>query len=517
VDRRSFLAALAAAPGAALLSGCGRAPAGRSRTLRIAYRTDFKTMDPATSNDAETLPYVRLLSQGLLDADDEVKLVPALAAEMPAVSEDKRSYTFRIRQGVRFANGRELEAADFVYSLERVLDPATKSSWPAFLRNLRRVTAPGRFTLRIELKEPDLAFLWVLTLPYTYAVPREEVERHGDEFYRHPCGTGPLVLREWQRGLRLRFERNPHYDRPDPPGYDALEILVGYDEPTQTMMFEHGELDMLPSLSRPDYVRFMRDPRWRPYVRSLMLQETEFLTMNTEMEPFTDPRVRRAVCHAVDRERIVKVLNGRGVPATGLIPPGVPGHDPSRRGYARDPDRARHLLAEAGRGDGLKVTLWHIGDTERWGKIAEVVKQDLKDVGIEVELKSVAFNVCIDATGQRGQVPFCVMGWTEDYPDPGDFLHPLCDGARIVDSDCYNMAFYKNERVDRLLAEAVHDTDEARRVATYRRAEDIILEDAPYCVLFHTVESRMAQPWVKGFRLHPMWFISYEKLSLERV
>src|SRR5262249_32343313 len=163
--------------------------------------------------------------------------------------------------------------------------------------------------------------------------------------------------------------------------------------PTQTMMFEHGELDVLPSLSRPDYVRFMRDPRWRPYVRSLMLQDTEFLIMNTEMEPFTDPRVRRAVCHAVDRERIVKVLNGRGVPATGLTPPGVPGHDPSRSGYARDPDRARRLFAEAGRGDGLKVTLWYIADTERWGKIAEVVKQDLKDVNIDVDLKAVAYNV----------------------------------------------------------------------------------------------------------------------------
>jgi oligopeptide transport system substrate-binding protein len=532
VDRRTFLAALAAAP-AALLSGCGPAGPG-ARTLRLAFRTDFKTMDPAISYDAETLPIMRLLYQGLLDADDDVKLVPWLAEEMPAVSADKLAYTFRVRRGIRFANGREMGAADFVYAIQRTLDPATKSPWPSFLKNVRGardfeearkrgdaearvvgLSAPDRFTLRIELEKPDLAFLWVLTLPFTYAVPHEEVERHGDEFYRNPCGTGPMVLAEWRRGLRLRLGRNPHYDRPDPPGYDAFEVLIGYDEMTQAMMFERGDLDILPSLSRPDYVRFLRDPRLRPCVRSLQIQETEFLIMNTEMEPFTDKRVRQAVCFAVDRERVVKMLNNRGVPATGLTPPGVPGYDPSRRGYAHDPERARRLLAEAGRGGGFKVPLWYIADTDRWGRIAEVVKQDLAEVGIEAELKPAAFNVCIDAIARRREVPLSVLGWTEDYPDPSDFLNALCDGTRIVDNGCNNMAFYDDAGVNDLLGRAAVETDEERRVTLYRQAEDVVMDDAPYCVLLYNIESRAAQPRVKGFRLHPMWFISYEKLSLE--
>jgi len=532
VNRRTFLAGLAAAP-AVLLSGCSRTDAS-SRTLRIAYRTDFKTMDPAVANDAETMPFIRLLYQGLLDADDDVKLVPALAAEMPAVSDDKTTYTFRIRPGVRFANGRELEAADFVYALERTLDPATKSAWPAFLRNIRGAKdfeearkngdreahvvglhAPERMTLRIELAKPDLSFLWVLTLPYTYAVPREEVERQGDDFYRHPCGTGPFVIAEWQRGLRLRFERNPHYDRPNPPGYEALELLIGYDEMTQSMMFERGDVDILPSLSQPDYVRFRRDPHWRPYVCSLQIQETDFLVMNTELDPFKDARVRQAVCYAVDRERIVKVLSNRGVPATSLIPPGVPGYDPGRRGYARDVWKARQLLVEGGRATGFTVPLWYIADNDRWGRIGEVVKQDLAEIGIDVELRPVAFSVCIDAIGRQGEVPFSILGWTEDYPDPGDFLHALCDGTRIVKNDCNNMAFYDSKPVNDLLARAAIQTDENKRLALYRQAEDVVLEDAPYCPLLYNIESRMAQPRVKGFRLHPMWFISYEKLSLE--
>jgi ABC-type transport system substrate-binding protein len=532
VDRRTFLAAMAAAP-AALLSGCGRGHGSESRTLRTASLTDFKTMDPAISYDAETMPFIRLLYEGLLDADDDVKLVPWLAEEMPAVSADKRTYTFRIRQGIRFANGRELEAADFVYAMERTLDPATKSPWPSFLKNIRGardfeearkrgdaaarvsgLTAPDRFTLRIELEKPDLAFLWVLTLPYTYAVPREEVKRYGDEFYRHPCGTGPMVLTEWRRGLRLRYEHNPYYDRPNPPGYDALEALIGYDEMTQAMMFERGDLDVIPSLSRPDYVRFLRDPRLRPCVCSRQIQETEFLVMNTEMEPFTDRRVRRAVCLAVDRERVVQVLNNRGVPATGLTPPGVPGYDPNRKGYVRDPERARRLVDEAGRG-GCRVPLWYIADTDRWGKAAAVVKQDLAEIGIEVELKPAAFNVCIDAIARRGEVPFSVLGWTEDYPDPSDFLNALCDGTRIVADGCNNMAFYDNPAVNDLLARAAVETDVGRRLALYHQAEDVVLDDAPYCVLLYNIDSRAARPRVKGFRIHPMWFVPYEKLSLE--
>jgi peptide/nickel transport system substrate-binding protein len=525
---------------ACLAAGCGKG-VPEKRTLRIAYATDFKTMDPALGNDAETLPYLLLLYQGLLDCDDNQQLVPWLAAEMPAVSADRRVYTFRLRQGVRFANGRELEAADFVYSLERTLDPATKSAWPPFLRNIKGardfeearkqetgrgartfepvhvagLSAPDRTTLRIELEKPDLAFLWVLTLPFTYAVPREEVERLGDEFYRHPCGTGPCVLAEWQRGLRLRFERNPHYSG-TPPGYDALEVLIGYDELTTTMMFERGELDILTSLPRPDFVRFSHDPRWQPQLHSLLLNATDFLVMNCEMEPFTRREVRQAVCYAVDRERIVKVLSNRGIAARSLVPPGVPGHDPSRPGYARDPAKARRLLAEAGYPDGFSVPLWYIADTERWGKIAEVVQQDLKEVGIQVELRPAAYSVCLDAIGRRKAVPFSLSGWTEDYPDPGDFLHALCEGTRIVDDGCNNMAFYDSKEVNKLLASAAVETDPDKRLALYRQAEDIVMDDAPYCVLLNSLESRMCQPWVKGFRLHPMWLVRYDKLSLER-
>ena len=544
MHRRSFLAAVAAGP-AALLSGCGPGT-HEAGTLRLAYEGDFKSLDPAECFDAGTLQVMRILYGGLLDCDDDLKLVPWLAAEMPEVSADRLSYTFTIRQGVRFSNGRELTADDFVYAIERIFEPDTNTVGTTFLHNLRGVEpfaaarkrdaeeqptsrrerraepnrlkgvrALDRFTLRIQLEKPDLAFLWLLTLPYTYPVPREEVERPGKDFYRNPCGTGPYRLEKWQRGLRLRFSRNPMYSGPIRPNLERIEVLIGYDRMTQTMMFESGELDLL-NIPLPDLVRLGGDPRWSRQIRSLQLQETDFLSMNCEMWPFTDRRVRQAVCYAVNRERIVQFTSGAGIPARGLVPPGVFGHNPDRKGYGHDPERAKRLLAEAGYPSGFDLDLWYPTDVPHWEQICQVALQDLKQVGIRATLKRVAFSIFNDATARRRNVAFSMYGWTEDYPDASDFVGTLCDGSKTTDAECTNASFYNNETVNDLLHQAAIATDETERAALYRRAEDLILEDAPVCVLIHPKEYRMCQPRVSGFSLHPMWFVRYENLYLER-
>src|SRR5262249_37230225 len=150
-------------------------------------------------------------------------------------------------------------AADFVYSWERLLDPKTKSPATAYLNGIRGaeafmkgeaehvagLSAPDRYTFRSELREPNAAFVGSLALLSTAAVPREEVERWGEDFFRHPVGTGPFVLAEWQRDLHLRLERNPNYSLPDLPALDAVEVTLGTDDLTRQMMFERGELDLL--------------------------------------------------------------------------------------------------------------------------------------------------------------------------------------------------------------------------------------------------------------------------------
>ena len=194
----------------------------------------------------------------------------------------------RLKKGVCFSNGREVVADDFVYSIRRVLDPKTKSPSAGFLGNiagakefadgdttdLTGVRAVNKYTLEIETKTPDLTLPYLLSLVCTAAVPREEVEKRGQEFFRQPVGTGPFALDEWRRDLRLRLKRNEHYSLPDKPSLDVIEFTFGGDDLTRQLKFERGELDVLEYPNGPAYVALKNNPRWQPYILSRVFMGT---------------------------------------------------------------------------------------------------------------------------------------------------------------------------------------------------------------------------------------------------
>lgn len=547
-----------------LTSGCQRAPAPhyspptthqptRGGTLRLAVKTDVQSLDPAIAYDTFSWPLVRMLYHGLLDYDDEVNLIPWLAAEMPTISPDGRTYTFRLKKGVRFSNGRELVAEDFVFTFERILDPQTKSPGESFFRHIvgarafqkarekeaelakgderkreRRWIEPtrvaglralDRYTLQIQLEQPDLAFLNVMAMPFSFAVPQEAVQQHKQEFFRHPVGTGPFVLAEWIRGMRLRFERNPFYNAwliGTEVKLDAVEVMVGGDDLIHQMMFERGELEIMDEIPAPDFVRIMNDPKWKPSVASMPVNATIYIALNCEMKPFTDVRVRQAMNYAVDKDRILKIINGRGVSARGVLPPLMPGYSAQLKGYPYNPEKAKQLLARAGYPNGFSVPLWVSVDRNERVKMAEAVQQDLAKVGVKVELKPVAFAVWDEAVSRRKNVPFAFSGWYQDYPDPSNFLDVLLSGDRIVDVHCNNLAFYSNPQVNKLLRAAAKETNRAQRLRLYQQAEQLIVRDAPWVFLYHPTLYMLVQPYVKGHTMHPVWPNRYERLWLEK-
>ncbi len=507
----------------------------------------MQSLDPAIAYDTFSWPLVRLLFRGLYDYGEGTELRPWLAAALPTVSADGRVYRIPIRPGVTFSNGRELVAGDFVYTLERILDPRTKSPGEGFFRNiagarefqaarerdqrtqdpravvprtapptrLEGLAAPDRYTLAIRLVEPDLAFLNVLAMPFAYPVPREEVERHGPDFYRHPMGTGPMLLDEWIRGMRLRFSRRREDPFPDRPQLEGVHVTLGLEPVVAQMMFERGELDYLDEIAPPDFVRVTGDPRWQPHLASLPWNATLYVSMNCELPPFTDRRVRQAMNYAVDKERLLRVLNDRGVVARGVLPPLMPGHNPRLAGYPYNPERARRLLRAAGHGDGFAVTLWAIADNPLDLKAAQVIQQDLAQVGVRVALRPVAFAVWNEASGQRRNVAFTIAGWYQDYPDPSNFFDVLLRGDRIQEVASNNYAFYASDEVDGLLHAAAKETDQARRLRLYQEAEERIVADAPWIFLYHPVRHTIRQPWVKGYRMHPVWVSRHDRLRIQ--
>lgn len=512
-----------------LLAGCSPAPPPNE--LRTAHPGDFLSFDPALAYDMTTIDYARLIHHSLLDYDDTgTRLVPVLAEAVPEVSGDGTVYTFRVRAGVRYSTGRELVASDFVFAINRVLQPQTKSPWSQYFRNVlgaddvsdgrsataRGLTAPDRRTLRIELSKPDATLPFVMAMPYTAPLPPEEVLARGADFGRRPVGTGPYVLASWQRNVEARFERNAHYRLSPRPALDAVRVRLGHDRLTQVMMFERGEIDVLSAIPPGDFVRLRDHPKWGPRLVSLTENGTFFLVMNTEVPPFDDLRVRLAFSHAVNRRRIVHALNGRGVPARGVIPPLLPGHDPDLEGYAHDPPLARRLLAEAGHGKGLAVTLWVARDINGMDKVAEVIQQDLRAVGVRVKLNVVAYNVYLGATGKRREVALSLSGWFQDYPDPSTFLDVLFHGERITDIESTNTAFLDDPEVNRLIDDASRQPLGPHRLELYRAAERAVLARAPAVFLFHQVSYAVASPRVRGHALHPVWVERLDRLSLER-
>lgn len=506
--------------------------AGDETTLRLAIPSDVNSLDPAIAYDVVGWPLVRLMYNGLIDYDDDLNLIPWQSRSWD-LSEDGHTLTFVLRPGLRFSNGREIVAQDYVYSLQRVLDPKTKSPGQGFFRNIvgarafqdgkapsvTGLSAPNDTTFVIQLEQPDLPFLHVLAMPFAYVVPREEVAKHPTDFSQHPVGSGPFVLTLWQRGSHLRFERSPTYAHPEAIRLNGVDLRIGGDATLHMMMFERGEIDIASitanGIPAPDFVRVMNTPRLRQLVESQSLNATYYLSLNNEMPPFDNVKVRQAINYAVDRQRIISLISDRGVFARGVLPPGMPGFNPKLAGYRYDPDRAKTLLAEAGFPNGFHTELMMLAQDDTDSKIGQVVQQNLKDIGVTVDLKPVTSATSIQALSSRKSVAFGTSAWYQDYPDPSNFLNVLLNGQRITDVNCNNVAFYNNPDVNKLLEEAAHDTHQDRRIELYRQAEVIIVSEAPWVFLYHPKMYVLRQPWLKGMKLNPVWPHRFEKLRIE--
>jgi ABC-type transport system substrate-binding protein len=498
-------------------------------TLHLARPNDPQTLDPVLYQLADDFLLFSLLYLPLLDNTNGVELVSCAARDWN-VSSDARTFTFHLRPGIKFSNGRTVVVADYAYYLERMSDPRTASPFFAYLgafhirgaadfaahrtNHLAGVRTEGTQTLVVELDQPDPTFPYV----YICALPREEAERMGAAFGVHPIGDGPYMVEEWIRGVRLVFKHNPFYSGPEPRHFDRIEIMIGGDEATHQMMFERGELDIASiaspfSVPEADQARIMRDPRWEHCVERIPLFASGFVNLNTEMPPLDDRRVRQAINYAVDKTR--RVASGRFTPAKGLIPPVMPAYNMNLAGYPFDPPKARRLLAESGIPLPIHLTLWYETDQDSIMS-AQEIQADLREVGIELELKQATVGELYNAAAIRGNVQMCLGGWFTGMPDPKDMLGTQFDGRALTNAPTFNVSFYNNPEVNRLLDEASRTVEPAHRIALYREIEEIIVGDAACLFLKHPNVCALRQPWLKGPLLEPLWPIRLDRVWIER-
>ncbi|HZZ08074.1 MAG TPA: ABC transporter substrate-binding protein, partial [Candidatus Binataceae bacterium] len=484
-----------------------------AQVLHLAVQDDVPTLDPAAGYDTASWTFEQMIFDTLVRySDGGVDLIPQIATSWDEAP-DARVFTFHLRHDARFTNGRAVTAADFKYEIERVLNPATRSKGMEYFREIMGaaqfqagharevsgIATPDPWTMVFHLDGPDPIFVQKLAMPFAAAVPREAVERWGEDFSSHAIGSGPFKLAQWVGGQRLVLVRNPDYFIKGLPRLDAVVEEIGASDDLQWLKFEAGEID-ISRIPSAEFLYVMKTPRLRALTLHIVDIATEYLGMNCGMKPFDDVRVRRAFNYAIDKRKIIALLNGRGVVADGVLPPGLPGFNPNLKGYPYDPAKARLLLEEAGVRTDFSPTLWMRADRGEM-MIGQSIQQDLALVGVQVELKPVAWAPLLEAIRQPDTVALVDLGWEADFSDPQNFLEVLLSRKQWGGN---NDTFYYNPEVDALLAEAAPLTDQKRRYAFYNRAEELVVADAPWVFLYNPVAYVIRQSWVNGYVLNPM-------------
>jgi oligopeptide transport system substrate-binding protein len=297
----------------------------------------------------------------------------------------------------------------------------------------------------------------------------------------------------------------------------VFKIGVGHKHEEMFAEFLQGNLEetIIPS-GKIEEVR--ADPRYRQYQRVRMpMLSLLYLGFNTQRKPFDDRRVRQAFNHAVDTEAIVRgITKKRGLPATGVLPPGMPGYDPERQGYAYAPATAKRLLAEAGYPDGAGfpvVPLWSVDKADSAKAELAAYQRYLAELGVQVEIHFAPDWPAYKAMLAQGQLPLFRLVWAADIPDPDNMLSPLLHSTSPT-----NRTFYRNPRVDELLEQARREVDEAQRMTLYREVERLVIDDAPWIAQHYDVSEYLFQPYVQevefsllGHRIIPMKKIWFKK------
>jgi ABC-type transport system substrate-binding protein len=570
------------------LSSCGRQELDQLRfedeQVLYGQTSRIQGFDPAKSGDVASSMAIGKMYEGLLDYSylaRPYRVEPLLAEAMPEVSEDGLTYTFKIRAGIFFQDdpcfpvgkGRELTAEDFVYSIKRVADIKNASSgyW-AFngrivgLDEFRASTegseptdydapveglrALDERTLQIQLTGPYPQLLWILAMHYSFAVPREAVERYGDDFVNHPVGTGPFRLSRWTRNYRIEFVRNPKWaetgrielypsegseedraaglldDAGRPvPFLDRIVQYVVDDPATQWMMFLSGHFSFS-GISRDNWDVVIKedsglDETLTKQKISLLASPTldlYYIGFNMD-DPVVgkNKKLRQALSCAYDASVMVTYYNGRITPVYGPVPDPLAGFKPEPTAYSYNLEKAKRLLAEAGYPDGIDpATGRRLELTLELGSAAGDTRQQIdllvdmfEKAGIVLKASYNNWPTFLDKMDRR-QGQLFQLGWVADYPDPENFLQ-LFHSDNV--SPGPNHANYVNPEFD-VLYERMRTMlpgDEKDRLCG--QMADIVIEDCPWIFMHQPMSYALIHNWLKNYKNHdfPYGMVKYRR------
>jgi oligopeptide transport system substrate-binding protein len=468
------------------------------------------TLDPAVSSEMNSHIYVMQIFSGLVRLDANSKPAPDIAERWQR-SEDGRTYTFFLRKGVKFHDGKEVTAHDFKYSWERACDPKTGSQTAATYlgdivgardvlegktRELSGVKVIDNYTLQVTIDAPKAYFLAKLTYPTAFVVDHANV-KSGSKWWQRPNGTGPFKLKEWKQGELLVLERNENFYR-QPPHLQTVTFRLLAGVPMQ--LYEMNQIDVAPVFE--DYMERVTDESGPFYRELLVFPELSlfYISFNTRMTPFDDVNVRRAFCHAVDKDKIVRlILKGMALKASGILPPNIPGYNKEVKGLEYDPAKARGLIASSKYGNPENLPPVTLTISGSGGAIPAYVGAAIQDwqrhLGVEITVRQLEPEIFpYHIKYELDHMYF--SGWIADYPDPQNFLELLFHSNAE-----YNYGRYSNSEVDAILDRAAIEQDDSVRFSLYQQAEKLIVAEAACLPLWFNQNYILVKPYVKNYKV----------------
>lgn len=555
-----------------LLAACGESPVGERTHVKEANGgryyggvftlnevDHFRSLYPLDLTQASAHRIANQVYEGLVKLDQTDLSVHPSLAESWEVSEGATVYTFKVREGVFFhddacfpkGKGRELNAYDVEYCLRRLcLDlPDNQMFWlfqdrikggnehfenvdeASSQKNaIAGIQAVDEHTLRITLEYPFSGFLNTLSHQACWIYPQEMVEKYGETVGLYCVGTGPFKQKVVKEKQVVILERNEHYWGLDKHGnklpfLSAIKITFEREKNLELLEFKKGNLSAVYELP-PEEMELFKDDvdgpmgSERPFIKqSVPSLSVQYYGFQHQGDLFSNPDVRKAFNHAIDRDRIVEhTLEGQGVPAhSGIVPPSFEGYDTTAiPTYALDPDKARMYLAKAGfpGGHGFPRLVLQV-NSGGYGNIAvaEAVQSMLGEtLGIEVEISVLPASQHYDRV-ESGGAEMWRAAWIADYSDPENFLNLLY--GKHVPADKTDMAYmnsmrYQNTRFDSAFSKALEEVDEKDRMKLYRKADSIAMGDAAILPLYYELGIRLLHPKVRNFPINPM---EYRDLS----
>lgn len=466
---------------------------------------------PRLGSDSASSDITGLLYVALLRYNGQLELVPWAAKSFEVLDEGKR-LVFELNPGIKWTDGVEMTAEDVEFTYRMMIDPETPTAYAESYKLIKEFKVTGRYSFEVTYDKP---YARALSTWAGEIVPKHILENENlleTKYSRDPVGNGPYILKEWNAGSNLVLEANPDYFE-GRPYFDGVVYRIIPDQATMFLELKARNLDIM-GVTPQQFLFQTKGPEWERDFRKYTYQAFgyNYVGWNVRRPLFKDAAVRRALAHAINRQAVVKgVLLGQGTVVTGPYKPGTYWVNDAIEPYPYDPAKAREMLAEAGwtdsDGDGILdrdgrrfafTILTNQGNEQRI-KTATIVQSNLKDVGIEVKIRTVEWAAFLKEFIDKGNFDALVMAWSTIIdPDLYNVWH-----SSKADPGGLNFIGYENAELDDIIDRARYVVDRVQRKKLYDRAQEILHEDQPYCFLYSPMALNVVSARIQGITPAP--------------